>query len=235
MLGEEPVAPPGGSGVGEVRGRGVAEAGVGAEVSVGVGAERFEESMVRGVGIFGVGVAVAEEQRYVRECGGEDALGWNAGECDAGGEEFRVQQERVVGGGGTHREADEVDAGGVNGFGAFEAGDEAEEGEQRVVGQRGAHAVGGGEVVARAARRELRGKDKGRESGLDGGLDGSERERAELGGVVRADLAGTVQKDDERKAAVWGDRWAEESVGQSLPSGKKRVADELLPEGVLVE
>lgn len=118
------------------------EAGVGAEVSVGVGAEGFEECMVGGVGVFGVGVAVAEEQRDFCECGCQDSLGWNTGKGDACGEEFGVQQERVVGGGGTHREADEVDAGGVDGFGAFKAGDEAEEGEQRVVRQRRAHTVG---------------------------------------------------------------------------------------------
>lgn len=70
---------------------------------------------------------------------------------------------------------------------------------------------------------------------LDGGLNGSERERAELCGVVRANLAGTMQKNDERKAEVRGDRWAEESIGQNLFTGGEGVLDELLAEGVRVE
>ena len=76
--------------------------------------EGFEEGVVGGVGIFEVGVAVTEEEWNLRECGGEDAFGRDAGKSDAGSEQLRMQQQCVVGGGGAHGEADEVDAGGVD-------------------------------------------------------------------------------------------------------------------------
>lgn len=86
VLGEEPVAPPGRGGIFYIGRAYVGHAEISAEAGFGVRAEGFEHGEIGGVGVFRVGVAVADEERYLGEGRGEDALGWDTGEEDGGGE-----------------------------------------------------------------------------------------------------------------------------------------------------